>query len=73
MSRKSLRVPDYLDHILVAIERIDRYTRELAYDDFVRSDVVQDAVIRNFEVIGEASRNIARIDPNFVAKYPDSR
>jgi uncharacterized protein with HEPN domain len=33
--------------------------------------LIQDAVIRNLEVIGEASRNIERADPAFVAKHPE--
>lgn len=33
--------------------------------------MVQDAVIRNFEIIGEASRNVERVDPNFVATHPE--
>jgi len=32
---------------------------------------VQDAVLRNFEVIGEASRNIERDCPDFAAAHPD--
>jgi uncharacterized protein with HEPN domain len=33
--------------------------------------MIQDAVIRNFEIIGEASRNIERIFPEFVKEHPD--
>jgi uncharacterized protein with HEPN domain len=63
---KAIRVLDYLTHILDAIARIERYTAEL--DDFTfESDTqVQDAVIRNTEVIGEASNNIKRVDADFV-------
>lgn len=32
---------------------------------------MQDAVLRNFEVIGEASRNIERDCPDFAAAHPD--
>jgi uncharacterized protein with HEPN domain len=32
---------------------------------------VQDAVIRNFEVIGEASRNIERYHPAFATAHPN--
>ena len=28
-------------------------------------------MIRNFEIIGEASRNVERVDPNFVAAHPE--
>ena len=33
--------------------------------------MVQDAVIRNFEIIGEASRNIERVDPQFLVSHPE--
>jgi len=39
--------------------------------DYLASQIVQDAVIRNFEVIGEASRNIQRAYPAFVAAHPE--
>ena len=38
-------------HITEAIERIQRYTAGLDEAGFVRSQLVQDAVIRNFEII----------------------
>jgi uncharacterized protein with HEPN domain len=33
--------------------------------------MIQDAVIRNFEIIGEASKNIERVAPEFVAAHPE--
>lgn len=71
MSKAAPRLPDYLGHILQAIERIQRYTSGMSEADFARSEVIQDAVIRNFEVIGEASRNIARDCPDFAAAHPE--
>jgi uncharacterized protein with HEPN domain len=65
------RLPDYLGHVLQAIERIQRYTRGMSEVEFTRSEIIQDAVIRNFEVLGEASRNIARDCPEFAAAHPD--
>ena len=67
---RALRVPDYLDHIRSAIERIFRYTEDMDEAAFARDELVQDAVIRNLEIIGEASRNIERADPSFVARHP---
>lgn len=71
MKKDKLRIPDYLDHILEAIERIDRYIEDLDEVGFMSSQIVQDAVIRNIEVIGEASRNIQKHDPQFTDNYPD--
>ena len=68
---KKLRVSDYLGHIIKAIERIDRYTEDIDEVGFLNSDLVQDAVIRNIEIIGEASNNIMCVDPAFAAKHDD--
>ncbi len=68
---KVLRVPDYLEHILSAIERIDRYTKGMEEAAFLGSELVQDAVLRNIEIIGEASNNIQRVNPVFAAQHDD--
>ena len=51
-----LRLADYLDHILQAISRIMEYVDDMAEVVFTQDHRTQDAVIRNFEIIGEASR-----------------
>jgi len=71
MSRDPQRLPDYLGHILEAIERIQHYVDAMDEVGFLRSKLVQDAVIRNLEVIGEASRNIERAHPDFAAAHPE--
>lgn len=68
---KALRVPDYLVHMLQAMERIERYTFQLDEVQFSSSEMIQDAVIRNFEVIGEAANNIQRVDPSFAAAHSE--
>jgi uncharacterized protein with HEPN domain len=68
---KALRVVDYLEHILKAIERIGRYTAGMDDIAFLGSELVQDAVIRNIEIIGEASNNIQRVSPEFAAQHED--
>lgn len=52
MSRDKQRLADYLAHILDAIERIHRYTEDMTELTFLENELVQDAVIRNFEIIG---------------------
>jgi uncharacterized protein with HEPN domain len=52
------RVADYLRHILEAISRIGKYTSGMSEEGFSSSNLVQDAVIRNIEIMGEAARNI---------------
>lgn len=56
-----------LDDILEAIERINRYTQGLDFQKFEEDQRTVDAVIRNFEIIGEAARQI----PAFIENdYP---
>lgn len=71
MSRDLQRLPDYLAHILEAIERIDRYTEEMDELAFLDNQMAQDAVVRNFEIIGEASNNIEKHYPEFAAAHPE--
>jgi uncharacterized protein with HEPN domain len=71
MSKKSLRLADYLDHIQEAIQRISKYCADVDEVEFLSNQMLQDAVIRNFEVIGEASHNILKIDPRFLQEHPD--
>jgi len=71
MTRGQQRLADYLAHIAEAIERIDRYTGDMDEVAFLNNELVQDAVIRNLEIIGEASNNIEKHYPDFAAEHPE--
>jgi len=71
MSAEASRLPDYLGHILEAIQRIEAYVEGTDQAEFLRSEMIQDAVIRNLEVIGEASHNIETRYPDFAQEHPD--
>ncbi len=47
-----------LNDILAAIRKIEKYTNKLSYPAFTKNELIQDAVIRNLEIIGEAVKNI---------------
>jgi len=49
----------YLNHILNSIERINEYTAGKK-EDFIFNNLVQDATIRQIEIIGEATKNISQ-------------
>jgi len=51
-------VLQYLDDILEAINNIDEDTAGISFDEFIADRRRKDAVIRNFEVIGEAIKNL---------------
>ncbi len=58
----------YLRHILDAIHRIEEYTKEMNYKDFMSNDLVQAGTVREIEIIGEATKRLTR---EFREKYPD--
>lgn len=66
-----LRLPEYLSHIVQAIERIRRYVDDMDESAFFQDEKTQDAVIRNFEIIGEASNNIKRHYPEFSSRHSE--
>ena len=51
MTRDPQRLGDYLAHMLEAIERIEEYVSDVDEMAFLGNRLVQDAVIRNFEII----------------------
>ena len=68
MSKAGRNYLMYLEDILTAIRKIEKYTRNLNFEVFSSDEMIIDAVIRNFEVIGEAS---AKIPDNIKERYPD--
>jgi len=57
---------EFLLDIIEAIKRIELYTKGMSYQDFLQKMETQDAVARNFEIIGEAIKNIS---PNLKEQY----
>lgn len=49
----------YIEHIRDCISRITEYTEGFSEEKFVKNSLISDAVIRNFEIIGEASKKIS--------------
>ncbi len=49
----------YIEHILDCIRKIKEFTNGLSLKDFLVNELVQDAVIRNIEIIGEVSKKIS--------------
>lgn len=71
MSSDKQRLQDYLAHIIQAIERIYQYTEDIDEVGFLQNQMVQDAVIRNIEIVGEASNNIDKHYPDFAQSHPE--
>jgi len=58
----------YIDHILDCIRKINKFSKGLTVNEFRNNELVQDAVIRNIEIIGEASK---KITSETKKNYPD--
>ena len=58
----------YLDDILEATKRIEKYTKKLTLAKLKKDELTVDGVVRNLEIIGEAAKNIPA---NIKEKYPD--
>lgn len=67
----ALRLSEYFRHILEAIERIHLYVEDMSEVAFLEDRKTQDAVIRNFEVIGEAAHNIERYHAKFASSHQE--
>jgi len=71
VSDKEERAIDYVEDILRAADRIRLYTEGLNEEGFSLSQLVQDAVMLNIGIIGEAASRMMRQCPRFVAQHPD--
>jgi len=62
------RIPDYLAHILEAIDRIHRYTSDMDEASFLANELVQDAV---FAILRDSERltRLAQADPWRAGRY----
>jgi len=58
MNPKDRRFDMYLHDMLTSMNRIEEYINGLEFLEFKRNYMVVDAVVRNFEIIGEASKHI---------------
>ncbi len=70
-SLDELRLNDFLQHMLQAIQRIEAYIEDKSEIHFLNTHLLQDAVVRNIEILGEASNNLMKRFPEFIAAHPE--
>jgi uncharacterized protein with HEPN domain/predicted nucleotidyltransferase len=68
MTQDNVRNSSALLDIVQAINRIQRFTANLGFEDYIENELVRNAVERNCEIIGEAVR---RITPEFREAHPE--
>lgn len=66
MSKREWKL--FIKDILESIELIEKYIENMKFDEFIKDRKTIDAVVRNFLIIGEASKNIP---DNIKNNYPD--
>lgn len=57
-----------IEDILESAKKIQRYTNGMDFEQFTLDEKTVDAVVRNFEIIGEASN---RLSVDFKSQYPN--
>jgi uncharacterized protein with HEPN domain len=58
----------FIEHILLCIDKIQEYTKNLNSQEFNKNELIQDAVIRNIEIIGESTKKISK---DLKSQYPE--
>lgn len=71
MNEHPLRAADFIEHMIEAIDRIQTYTRSRTLQDFEKDTLLQDAVLRNFTVLGEAAKNFRAEASEEAQKHPE--
>lgn len=61
---------DCINDIQKAIYRISEYTVDITYSTFLQDIKTQDAVIRNLEIIGEATKKLSNKLRNYYSSVP---
>jgi len=57
----------YVQDIIKAIDHIESFVEEIEFEEFISDIKTQSAVIRQFEIIGEA---VKKLDKSITADYP---
>ena len=70
MKKENRNIQMYLDDIIEAMQRIAQYIDGYSFIQFKQDYKTVDAVIRNLEVIGEASKNIPKVFKNHHPNIP---
>lgn len=58
----------YLIHLSESIEKIESYTKGLDFASFMQSTLIQDAVLRNLQVLAESTQ---RLSEDFKMRHPE--
>jgi uncharacterized protein with HEPN domain len=60
----------FLEHMLEAVERIREFVDRISVEDFSKDWVLQDALVRRLEILGEAAGRVSREFADAHAEIP---
>jgi uncharacterized protein with HEPN domain len=63
----------YLHDIVEASDKLQRFTKDKSYQDYLLDELLQAAVERQFEIIGEATNKLSQLDIGLADQLPDYR
>ena len=64
---------ELLEDILYSIQRILEYTHAMSFEKFSKSRVTQDAVVRTFQILGEATKKLPAVFKQRHSQVPWSK
>ncbi len=56
----------FIEHILESINKIEEYSKSLSKEKLIKDSIIQDAIVRRIELVGEAAKNLP---DDFKEKY----
>lgn len=71
MSNRQGRAKGYIQDLLDACERIAGYNEGKTREVFLADTLLQDATVRNLEILGEASRQLRDVLPQAYERFPE--
>jgi len=61
----------YLWDALHAVERVQRFSTNKSFDDYLRDELLRSAIERQFEIVGEALNQLRRVDAETASSIAD--
>lgn len=58
--REPIRDRGRLEHILTSIQNLFEFTEGLSFEDYINNKILKFAIVKNLEIIGEASYMITK-------------
>lgn len=66
--REEVRNPGRLEHMMLAISRVEEFTEGVSYEQFLKDKMCAHATIYNIQIIGEAAYMLTK---DFKANHPE--